>query len=159
MWLTICVGVLLCVYDNFDKELPTSIIRSEIEGRRRRGRPRTIWTGNITESAGCGYVAAARKARHRNYWQQLTAPDPAISDDDPQKVITSSVREIRACSTITIGTESVKRNGNLWRHASVITSNAIVSLGRDNTINNTIDQNSVLLLGIHTKYCFVCQNR
>ena len=42
--------------------------------------------GDITEWSGYGYVEATRKAQDRNYWQQLTASDPAM-DGEHNRVV------------------------------------------------------------------------
>ena len=55
-----------------------ALLEGKIEDRRSRGRPRTMWMGNMTEWSGYGYVEATRKAQDRNYWRQLIASDPAI---------------------------------------------------------------------------------
>ena len=54
-----------------------ALLEREIEDRRSRGRPITMWMGNI-EWSGYGYVEATRKAQDRNYWRQLIASDPAM---------------------------------------------------------------------------------
>ena len=60
--------------------LYSGLLERKIEERRSRGRPRTMWIGNITEWSGYGYVEATRKAQDMNYWWQLIASDPAMDE-------------------------------------------------------------------------------
>ena len=71
-------SVTLAISSGTAHNTPTCIIRREIEGRRSRGRQRTMWMGNITEWSGFGYVETTRKARNRNYWRKFVASDPAM---------------------------------------------------------------------------------
>lgn len=55
------------------QDLQRKLLDGMIEGRRPRGRPRTMWTNNITTWSGLTYPQATRRAKDRNDWRTIAS--------------------------------------------------------------------------------------
>lgn len=53
--------------------LQRALLDGRVEGRRGRGRPRTMWSTNITQWTGINYVEAARSAQNRRLWRDVVS--------------------------------------------------------------------------------------
>ena len=49
------------------------LMEGKINGRRGRGRPRTMWTDNIKEWTKISYIDCIRVAQDRERWRSMTA--------------------------------------------------------------------------------------
>ena len=55
------------------EDLQRKLLDGKIEGRRNRGRPRTMWSSNISRWTGLTYIEATRRARDRNDWRTVAS--------------------------------------------------------------------------------------
>ena len=72
------MGVFLLVMYHDQTICLILFLQGSIEGKRRRGRPRTQWQDNIVEWTSIGIEEAMRATRDRDRWKRiivkLTAP-------------------------------------------------------------------------------------
>ena len=52
------------------------LLEGQINGRRQRGRPRAMWTNNITEWTEMQYSEAVRAAENRGRWRTTISSNP-----------------------------------------------------------------------------------
>ncbi|GFS13586.1 retrovirus-related Pol polyprotein LINE-1 [Elysia marginata] len=63
--------------------LSKTILQGTVEGKRRRGRQKKAWCGNIKEWTGMVMYELVRSASDRDAWRQKTDPSALRSPDDP----------------------------------------------------------------------------
>ena len=59
--------------------LAKTILQGIVEGGRRRGRPRKLWSDNIKERTGLNFAESQRAAQDREEWSRLVAVSSLMS--------------------------------------------------------------------------------
>ena len=55
------------------EDLQRKLLDGKINGTKSRGRPRTMWTNNISHWSGMSYIEATRRAGNRNNWRAVAS--------------------------------------------------------------------------------------